>query len=507
VTKNFYITTPIYYVNDVPHIGHAYTTLASDVIARFKRLDGYRVKFVTGTDEHGQKVEKAALAARMDPQSFTDKVSEKFRELFKLMNISHDDFIRTTEPRHKKAAIAIWEKLRENGHIYLGKYSGWYSVRDEAFYGEDELVDGKAPTGADVEWVEEESYFFDLSKWQDTLLKLYEKQPDFIVPPSRRNEIISFVKSGLEDLSISRTSFKWGIPLPNDSKHVMYVWLDALTNYLSVIGYPDINCEEFKAFWPADIHMMGKDITRFHAVYWPAFLMAADIEIPKKIVGHGWWLNEGQKISKSLGNTINPIDLINEFGLDFVRYYLMREVPFSNDGNFTRHGFVARINSELANNIGNLVQRTLSMIYKNCDGKIPQIDYTIDTIYEEKILKFAESLLIKLRTQLDQQHLHIILEEIVGLSSMANTYIDHQAPWILKKTDIKKMYRVLFILAEVIRYIGILLQPFVPESASKILDQLTVNHTEHNFECLNRNYVIKPGISIPEPKPIFSRLG
>ncbi len=504
MNKNFYVTTPIYYVNDVPHIGSVYTTLAADVIARFKRLDGYTVKFMTGTDEHGQKVEKAALKAGMDPQEFTDKVSLRFREVFDLMNLSYDDFIRTTETRHKKAATALWNKLQENGQIYLDKYSGWYSVRDETFYNEDELVEGKAPTGAEVEWVSEESYFFKLSEYQDKLLELYEKQPDFISPSFRRNEVINFVKSGLRDLSVSRTTFKWGIPIPGNDQHIMYVWLDALTNYLSVVGYPDVECADFKTFWPANLHIVGKDITRFHAVYWPAFLMAAGIDLPKRIVSHGWWLIEGEKMSKSLGNVINPIDLINEFGVDATRYYLMREIPFGNDGNFTRHSFIKRVNSELANNIGNLVQRTLSMICKHCDGKIPQ---TNEAIYDqEELLQFAESLLIKIRTQIDQQLIHTVIEDIIDLSNRANIYIDHQAPWVLKKTDETKMRNVLYILAETIRYIAILLQPFVPESATKILDQLSVSQDDREFSYLNRGYALKAGTKIPEPEGVFPRV-
>ena len=507
--KNFYITTPIYYVNDVPHIGHAYTTVAADIIARFKRLDGYNVKFMTGTDEHGQKVEKAALKAGMDPQQFTDKVSSRFREVFDLLNINYDDFIRTTQQRHKKAATALWNKLEEKGAIYLDKYSGWYSVRDEAFYNEDELVEGKAPTGAEVEWVSEESYFFKLSDYQDKLLELYEKQPDFVSPSFRRNEIVSFVKSGLRDLSVSRTTFKWGIPIPGNDKHIMYVWLDALTNYLSVVGYPDVECADFKAFWPADLHIVGKDITRFHAIYWPAFLMAADIELPKSIVSHGWWLIEGEKMSKSLGNVISPIDLVNEFGVDATRYYLMREIPFGNDGNFTRDSFIKRINSELANNIGNLVQRTLSMIYKHCDCKIPQPN---EDPYKEDLLKLTSSLIHRIKLNIDQQLIHQAIEAIIYISNMANNYIDKEAPWTLKKTDENKMKYVLYVLAETIRYIGILLQPFVPESAAKILDQLSVSKDERTFEYLehieshNRDYALKAGTEIPEPKGIFPRI-
>ncbi|MEK9848844.1 MAG: methionine--tRNA ligase, partial [Rhodospirillaceae bacterium] len=365
--KQFYITTPIYYVNDLPHIGHAYTTLACDVTARFKRLDGYDVFFLTGTDEHGQKVEKSAALAGVEPQAFTDRVSQNFLDLTKAMNFSQSQFIRTTETRHKEACQEIWRRLQDNGHIYLGKYSGWYAVRDEAFYDESELKtaeDGKktAPSGAEVEWVEEPSYFFDLSKWQDKLLDFYEKNPDFIAPQSRRNEVISFVSGGLKDLSISRTSFKWGVPVPNDPEHIMYVWLDALTNYLTATGFPGPYNEGCADFWPADLHMVGKDILRFHAVYWPAFLMGAGIELPKRIFAHGWWTNEGQKISKSLGNIIDPYEISEKYGLDQVRFFLLREVPFGNDGDFSQNSMINRINSELANDLGNLLQRSLSMV-------------------------------------------------------------------------------------------------------------------------------------------------
>ena len=368
----YYITTPIYYVNDNPHIGHAYTTLACDVLARFMRLDGHDVMFLTGTDEHGQKVEKAAEAAGVDPQSFCDRVSENFRILAETMNFSIDDFIRTTEPRHERSVQALWTKLVDAGQIYLDAYEGWYAVRDEAFYAEDELTTGPdgqklAPSGAPVEWVKEPSYFFRLSAWQDGLLELYESRPDFIMPESRRNEVMSFVKSGLRDLSVSRTSFKWGVPVPGDPEHIMYVWIDALTNYITAAGYPDEDGESFKRWWPA-IHMMGKDILRFHAVYWPAFLMAAGIEVPRRIFAHGWWTREGQKISKSLGNVIVPSDIVAQYGLDQVRYALLREVNFGNDGDFSHRGVVQRTNHDLANEYGNLAQRVLSMIAKNCDG-------------------------------------------------------------------------------------------------------------------------------------------
>ncbi|MDX1737930.1 MAG: methionine--tRNA ligase, partial [Alphaproteobacteria bacterium] len=421
--QNFYITTPIYYVNDKPHIGHAYTTLACDVMARFKRMDGFNVHFLTGTDEHGQKVEQSAEKAGIDPQSFTDKVSQNFRDLATAMKFTNDDFIRTTEDRHKKAAQALWNKLLETGDIYLGAYAGWYAVRDEAFYTETELVDGPdgkkiAPTGAEVEWVEEPSYFFKLSAWEDRLLDFYEQNPDFILPQSRRNEVLSFVKGGLKDLSVSRTTFKWGVPVPGDDDHIMYVWLDALTNYLTAVGYPDQDSESFKAFWPADIHMVGKDILRFHAVYWPAFLMAAELPLPKRVFAHGWWTNEGQKISKSVGNVIDPIDLIERYGLDQTRYFLMREVPFGNDGDFAHEAMVGRMNTDLANDIGNLCQRVMSMIFKNCDAAYPNVGaYTDD---DKALIAAADEALEKLREHIDRQSFHRGLEAVWAVVGDAN---------------------------------------------------------------------------------------
>ena len=368
----YYITTPIYYVNDSPHIGHAYTTLACDALARFMRLDGRDVFFLTGTDEHGQKVEKAARDRGTDPQAFTNEVSERFRELARAMGFSNDDFIRTTETRHKRAVMALWEKLVEFGDIYLGTYAGWYSVRDEAFYAESELVDGKAPTGAPVEWVEEPSYFFRLAAWQDRLLRFYEENPDFVLPATRRNEVVSFVKGGLQDLSVSRTSFTWGIPVPGDSRHVMYVWLDALTNYISAVDYPDTDSPMWQRFWPADVHVVGKDILRFHAVYWPAFLMSAGLPPPKRVFAHGWWTVEGQKMSKSLGNVVAPAELIQKYGLDQTRYFLLREIPFGNDGDFSHAAMVRRLNHDLANDFGNLAQRVLTLIQRNCDAQVPE---------------------------------------------------------------------------------------------------------------------------------------
>ena len=501
--ENYYITTPIYYVNDSPHIGHAYCSLACDVMARYKRLCGYNVKFLTGTDEHGQKVDKAAQESGISPKKFVDEVSERFRYLAKVMNFTNDDFIRTTEERHKIAVQAIWNKLKENGDIYLGKYSGWYSVRDEAFFQEAELVDGKAPTGAEVQWVEESSYFFKLSAYEDKLLKLYENNPDFIAPESRRNEVMSFVKGGLRDLSISRTTFNWGVPVPDDEEHVMYVWLDALTNYITAVGYPDTDGEDYKNFWENGdvLHIVGKDIIRFHAVYWPAFLMSADIPCPKKIYAHGWWTNDGEKISKSVGNVIDPIKLVQEFGLDQVRYYLMKHIPFGNDGNFSRSSMIATINSDLANNIGNLVQRTLSMIYKNCDGAIPEGK---DLTEEDKDL--LGDVFIPVANPyfeaMEEQKFHAALFYIALYAGKANEYIDHQAPWVLRKENPERMKTVLYVLAEAISRIGILLQPFMPDSAEKILYQLGVE--KNDFDEMEYHH-IKVGTKIPEPEGIFPR--
>jgi len=506
--KAYYITTPIYYVNDVPHIGHAYTSLACDVLARFKRLDDYDVMFLSGTDEHGQKVAKSAANAGIDPQAFTDKVSENFRSLLKKLNISNDDFIRTTEERHKKACQTLWNELLNRKEIYVGTYAGWYAIRDEAYYGEDELKDGPqgkkiAPSGAECEWVEEPSYFFKLSTWTDRLLKFYDENPDFISPPSRRNEVISFVKSGMRDLSISRTAMNWGVPVPNEPKHVMYVWLDALTNYLTGIGYPDTSSKTYQRFWPADIHMVGKDILRFHAVYWPAFLMAADLPPPKRIFAHGWWTNEGQKISKSLGNVIDPYELIETYGLDPTRYFLMREVPFGNDGDFSRAAMIRRINSELANDLGNLAQRSLSMIYKNCNAQIPTASPYTEA--DKVILNKTADLLGQLRQCMDTQSFSKALDYLWAIIGDANRYVDEQAPWTLKKTDPVRMQTVLYVLAEILRQLAILIQPFMPDTMNKLLDQLSAPPTERQFIHLHSTYALKPTTTLSIPTGLFPR--
>lgn len=506
----FYITSPIYYVNDIPHIGHAYTSVACDAMARFKRLDSRKVFFLTGTDEHGQKVEKSAIARGKKPQEFCDEVSQKFRELAQILNLSNDDFIRTTEERHKKSAQKFWEILEKNGWIYKSTYEGWYALRDEAFYSEDELVNGKAPTGADVSWHREESYFFKLSAFQEKLLMLYEAAPDFIRPQSRFNEVVSFVKGGLKDLSISRTSFSWGIKVPGDEKHVMYVWLDALTNYLSTLGFPDEKAKSYQNFWvnadESPVHIVGKDIVRFHAVYWPAFLMAANLNIPHSIYAHGWWTNEGQKISKSVGNIIDPhkelewlqsIGCSSETAVDYFRYFLLREVPFGNDGDYSRQNFVARINAELANNIGNLTQRGLAMIWKNCEGKILQENFHARGLIE----KYVEAFFLEIKNfSFDRA-----IGAITQFATVTNKNFNDAAPWNLRKEEkIFEMNEALYIAIESVRMIAILLLPFVPVSANKILDLLNVDADSRNFASLNNP--LKIGHKISQPKAVFPRL-
>lgn len=506
-SKSFYITTPAYYVNDVPHIGHAYTTLACDVLARFKRLDGYDVLFLTGNDEHGQKVEKSAEAQGVTPQELCVQVSSRFQALAETMNFSIDDFIRTTEPRHMEAVQAIWRRMADKGDIYLDKYAGWYSVRDEAFYGEDELVkseDGEklAPTGAPVEWIEEPSYFFRLSAYQDKLLGLFN-QPGFVLPESRRNEIANFVKGGLKDLSISRTTFNWGVPVPNDPDHVVYVWLDALTNYIAATGYPDTQNDLFSKFWPADLHMIGKDILRFHTVYWPAFLMSADIELPKRVFAHGWWTNEGQKISKSLGNVIDPFELVDTYGLDPVRYFMLREVPFGSDGDFSKTALINRTNADLANDLGNLAQRSLSMLNKNLGSIVPEPGDLQPQ--DQAILDQADAMLEVVRRHMDACAIHKALGTIWNVVSETNRYFAGEEPWALKKTDPARMGTVLYVTAEVVRNVALLAQPVVPAGAAKLLDVLGVSDDERSFAFCGADHRLKPGVELPKPEPVFPR--
>ena len=505
--ERYYLTTPIYYVNDSPHIGHAYTTLACDVLARFKRLDGYDVMFLTGTDEHGQKVAKSAADANMDPQAFTDKVSQNFRDLADFMNFSHDAFIRTTEPRHYRSSQAIWQRIVDSGDIYSGSYAGWYAIRDEAFYDESELEDGPdgkkiAPSGAEAEWVEEPSYFFRLSAWQDRLLAFYDENPDFILPASRRNEVISFVKGGLQDLSVSRTTFRWGVPVPGDNDHIMYVWLDALTNYITAVGFPETDSDAFSRYWPADLHMVGKDIVRFHAVYWPAFLMSAGVAPPRRVFAHGWWTNEGQKISKSLGNVIDPIELVETYGLDPVRYFLLREVPFGNDGDFRHQNMIARMNGDLANDFGNLAQRVLSMINRNCGGAVPSAGPLSDD--DETLLAAVHGLRDRMAAAIDVQAFHEGLDAMWTVIRAANAYVDHQAPWALKE-DIDRRATVLYVLAEAIRHLAILGQPYMPDSCARMLDQLALPETARDFAHLGPDHALSAGTVLPKPEGVFPR--
>ena len=500
--RPYFVTTPIYYVNDVPHLGHAYTTVVCDVLARFMRLDGRRVKFLTGSDEHGEKVERSAQALGLTPQEFCDRISPAWRDMTQLLNISNDDFIRTTEERHIRGVQALWQELERRGEIYLGRFAGWYSVRDEAFYAESELVDGKAPTGAEVEWLEEDNYFFRLSAWQDRLLAFYDANPEAIAPRSRRNEVISFVKGGLKDLSISRTSFSWGIPVPGNPAHVIYVWFDALINYITAIGYPEVENSDYSAFWPAELHMVGKDILRFHTVYWHAFLMAAGLEPPRRVFAHGWWTVEGQKMSKSLGNFIAPKELVDRYGLDPLRYFLLRELPFGSDGDFSHRAVVGRLNGDLANDFGNLAQRVLAMINRNCAASVPRPGPVAEA--DERLLGEARGLLSRVRPLIaEQQAFHLAIETIWRVVAEANRYVDEQAPWALRRTDPTRMGTVLYTLAEVLRHLGIVTQPFVPDAAGMLLDQLAVPQGARRFADLADK--LPPGRQLPAPSGIFPR--
>jgi methionyl-tRNA synthetase len=499
--RPFFITTPIYYVNDLPHLGHAYTTVACDALARFMRLDGRQVKSLTGTDEHGQKVAQSAAAAGVSAQEFADRNSARFREVARLLNVSYDEFIRTTETRHARAVQALWRELDRRGEIYLGRFAGWYAVRDEAFYDESELVNGRAPSGAEVEWLEEENYFFRLSAWQDRLLEYYEANPDAVAPRGRRNEVISFVRGGLKDLSISRTSFTWGVPVPGHPGHIVYVWLDALINYITAAGYPD-DPAEFSTYWPADLHMVGKDIVRFHAVYWPAFLMAAGLEPPHRVFAHGWWTVEGEKMSKSLGNFIPPQQLVDAYGVDPVRYFMLRELPFGSDGDFSHRAMVGRLNGDLANDFGNLAQRVLVMINRDCDAAVPEPGALADP--DRALLGNARSLLEAVRIHMREQAFHLALETIWRVVGEANRYVDEQAPWALRRNDPARMRTVLYTLAETIRHLAILTQPFVPDAAEKLLDQLAVAEGARNFAALGEAALV-PGTRLPKPQGIFPR--
>ena len=487
--KNFYITTPIYYPSAKPHMGHAYSSIIADFFARFKRIQGYKVHFLTGTDEHGQKIQRAAEKKGMDPLTFCDEISKTFRNLSKTLNLSNDDFIRTTEKRHLKSVQNLWNILEKNKEIYLSKYSGWYSVSDEAFYSEEEIEDNNGNktaknSGSPVEWVEEESYFFKLSKWQEPLLKFYSENPNFILPSTRKNEVVSFVKSGLKDLSVSRKSFSWGIKVPSNKDHVIYVWLDALTNYISALNYPNQNDKLYQEFWPATIHLIGKDILRFHAVYWPAFLLAANIPLPKRVYGHGWILSGEEKMSKSKGNILDPIEIINKYGLDSLRYYLVKEVSFGNDGNISKEKLESCINSDLANNYGNLCQRVISFNEKNCNLSIPKkSSFNQDDLNQ---LDNFKNNFDKLIGYIDNQDLNSYMNFIIESLFAANKYFNDQEPW-KKKSDLPRLNTIVYVSLEVIRKISIMLYPVIPASSLRVLNIFNIKEKDIKFESIKNH--------------------
>jgi methionyl-tRNA synthetase len=502
----YYITTAIAYPNGAPHIGFAYELIATDAIARFKRLDGHDVFFLTGTDEHGIKMLQTASKEGITPRQLLDRTVPRFRELLDRLNCSNDAFIRTTEERHHRSSMAIWERMQKAGDIYLDKYSGWYSVRDEAYYDAGETtVDAKGqrfgPLGTPVEWVQEESYFFRLSAYQDKLLELYERQPDFVLPKERLNEVASFVRGGLRDLSLSRTTFDWGIPVPGDPKHIMYVWVDALTNYITGVGFPDTDSASFQRYWPADLHVIGKDIVRFHAVYWPAFLMSAGLELPRRIFSHGHILSRGEKMSKSVGNVVDPFAVTETYGVDPVRYFLLREIPFGQDGNYSHETIVTRINADLANDLGNLAQRSLTMIARQLGGTLPQPGAFSDN--DKAMLAAADAMIGKAREAIQTQGLHHVLNLIWAVVADANRYFAGEAPWALAKTDPPRQGTVLYVTAEVIRQVAILVQPFMPDSAGKLLDLLAVPADQRDFSALGQR--LAAGSTLPAPSPVFPR--
>ena len=506
--KNFYITTPIYYPSAKPHMGHAYSSIIADFFARFKRMDGFDVSFLTGTDEHGLKIQRAAEKKGLDTLKFCDEISQNFRDLSKILNLTNTDFIRTTEERHKLSVQNLWKELEKNDDIYLSKYSGWYSVSDEAFYTDDDIeeIDGKKQailSKSYVEWMDEESYFFRLSKWEKPLLDYYENNPDFISPPSRRNEVISFVKSGLKDLSVSRKSFSWGIPVPSNNEHVIYVWLDALTNYISALNYPDTNNQLYKKFWPASIHLIGKDILRFHAVYWPAFLLAAKIPLPKKIYGHGWILSGEEKMSKSKGNILDPIEIINEYGLDPLRYYLIKEVSFGNDGNISEERLGDCINSDLANNFGNLCQRVTAFAIKNCEAKIPnKIKFESDDL---KILDKFKNNLNLIREKIDNQDVNFYIDFIINALFETNKYFNDQEPW-KKKDDILRLSTIVYTTLEIVRKISYMLYPIIPQSSLNALKIFKINENEINFSSIEDHNYLKGNNDINKIDILFKKI-
>jgi methionyl-tRNA synthetase len=503
----FYITTAIAYPNGVPHIGHAYEAIATDALARFQRLDGKDVFFLTGTDEHGLKMAQTAELERLPTLEVATRNAQRFKDMDERLNVSFDRFIRTTEEQHHRSSQEIWKRMADNGDIYLDSYAGWYSVRDEAYYAEDETVLGednvrRGPQGTPVEWVEEKSYFFKLSAYQDRLLALYASQPDFIGPDSRKNEVVSFVKSGLRDLSISRTTFDWGVKVPDDPEHVMYVWVDALTNYITGVGFPDESDPNWR-YWPADVHIIGKDIIRFHAVYWPAFLMSAGIPVQKRVYAHGFLFSRGEKMSKSLGNVVDPFNLADQYGVDQVRYFFLREVPFGQDGNYNHEAIVARINADLANDLGNLAQRSLSMIAKQYQGVLPEPGEFSDN--DKAILAQADGMIALARSAMATQQIHQALNAMWAVVAEANRYFAGEAPWALAKTDPQRQRTVLYVTAEVVRQIAILAQPVMPESSARLLDMLGIPADLRNFAVLGGASRIKPGTQLPTPTGIFPR--
>ncbi len=508
MSKHFYITTPIYYPSAKPHMGHAYSSIVADFFARFKVIDGYDVHFLTGTDEHGLKIQRSAEKAGKDPQEFCDEISKTFKNLSNTLNLSNTDFIRTTEQRHKKTVQYLWSQLKKNDDIYLSKYSGWYSVSDEAFYNDDEIeeVDGKKfsiSSKSSVEWIEEESYFFRLSKWEKPLLEFYKSNPYFILPESRRNEVISFVQNGLKDLSISRKTFTWGIPVPNNNKHIIYVWLDALTNYLSALNYPDLNDNLYKKFWPASIHLIGKDILRFHAIYWPAFLLAAKIDLPKRVYGHGWILSGEEKMSKSKGNILDPIEIINKYGLDPLRYYLIKEVSFGNDGNISQERLEDCINSDLANNYGNLCQRVTAFAHKNCDGIIPR-----DINFQKEDLSILDKYndnLDKIRKNIDEQNINFYIDFIVNSLFEANKYFNDQEPW-KKKDDMIRLNTIIYTSLEIIRKISYLLYPIIPDSSLKALKIFNLSVKDIKLDSIKNNEFLSKGDKIEKINILFKKI-
>jgi methionyl-tRNA synthetase len=505
---HFTITTAISYPNGEPHIGHAYEAVATDALARFKRLDGHPVFFLTGVDAHGLKMKQTAAKLGITPTELADLNTPKFKDMLSALNVSYDDFISTREPRHFDSVAEIWRRMEKAGDIYLDGYRGWYSVRDEAFYAESETVLGAngvrlGPQGTPVEWTEEQTYFFRLSKYQKKLLKLYEEHPDFILPAERRNEIVNFVKDGLQDLSISRTTLDWGIPVPGAPGHIIYVWVDALTNYITAAGFPKVRSKAWKERWPAQVHIIGKDITRFHAVYWPAFLMSAKIALPERVFGHGFLYNKGEKMSKSVGNVVSPVDMVDDYGADQVRYFFLREVPFGQDGGFTHEAVVNRINADLANDLGNLAQRSLSMIAKNCASALPEPGAFTDA--DTQLMAAAAALPPVCREAMDRQAIHKAIEAIWQVVADANRYFAAQEPWALKKTDPARMGTILYVTAEVVRRVAILSQPFVPSAAGKLLDQLGVQPEDRAFDALSSEGALKAGGAIATPQPVFPR--